>query len=130
MLLAEVFTGLKAGVLLPTRAQTALVTNMKRFKVTITAEFALPDDYELSPEPEDDQVNPRFLCLRRGTKYYHPIIHWMQHHYYIDAALHNRFESVPGSGWEQADEHVAEQFTNAIVLKGNCPTEDYRIEQL
>ena len=99
---------------------------MKKFKITITTELDLPDDFELAHVPREQMV-----YLKRGSCYFHPTIEWMYRKYYLDAGVISKFETPPSVGWESVDADTAEELFNAsIQASDNYLTEVYRIEQL
>jgi hypothetical protein len=77
---------------------------MKKFKVTITAELDLPDDFELREDPTD-----KLLSLNRGKQYFHPTIQWMYRKHYLDPGVISKFEGPPSAGWVSADDPVADE---------------------
>jgi hypothetical protein len=97
---------------------------MKKFKITVTAELELPDDFELSEDPDG------YSCLKKGGNCYHPELLWMCRQLYLEAGLLKAYESAPSVGWEPVDDETAEQLFGASITKDDVGTEVYQIEQL
>ncbi|MGD1020449.1 MAG: hypothetical protein ABSA12_14140 [Verrucomicrobiia bacterium] len=98
---------------------------MKRFTVTLTAVFELPDAFEITKDPRDG-----FVTLKRGGEYYHPTFEWMERHLEIEPVNRESYESSPGVSWESVNDETANEFFEASLAKGREATEQYQIEQL
>jgi hypothetical protein len=100
--------------------------HMKTFKVTITAELQVPDDFELADDPRD-----KLLCLKRAAQYFHPTIQWMQRKHDIEIGIVSNFEGQPDVGWQSVDDDMADELFNASIRDSDdVLTEEYSIEQL
>ncbi len=98
---------------------------MKKFKVTLTAELDLPDDFELADDPTDG-----YRCLKQGSNYYHPTFQWMHRKHYLEAGVLKPYESAPSVGWEAADDQTADRLFAASITKKDLCTEYYQIDPL
>jgi hypothetical protein len=98
---------------------------MKKFKVTITAELELPDDFELADDPRE-----KLLCLKQGSRHYHPMIQWMhQKPSWHAVGILSNFEGPPSLHWEAVDDDTADKLFDASIRNGVW-TEAYRLELL
>lgn len=98
---------------------------MKKFRVVVTAELELPDDFEIAVDPTDGE-----RCLRQGSNYYMPTLLWMERKHYLDAGVITEFESGPSVGWESAKGETESFLFEASIRKDGACTEDYRIEKI
>jgi hypothetical protein len=97
---------------------------MKIFKIRLTAEFTLPDEFEVAKDPTDG-----ITALKRGNKYYYPTFEWMERHLEIEPVDTSSYESAPSAAWKSVDDETADEFFEASLAKDRQSTEDYQIKQ-
>ena len=93
---------------------------MSKFKITVTTEMHLPDDFDIWINPKDG-----FLYLKRGTDCFYPTMSWMIRTHYLLAGLTGQYESAPTEGSVTVGTEDSELF-----MEAGTQDETYEIESI
>ena len=69
---------------------------MKRIRVTVTEEYLIPDDWEITTHPHD-----KISCLRGDNEYYLPDLAWAEYDVHVATGQN---ETGPRGSWTNVNE--------------------------
>lgn len=83
---------------------------MKRIRVTVTEEYLLPDDWEITTQP-DEQIS----CLRGDNRYFLPDLAWAERRLYPTTG---KLNSEPQSAWVGVADDLQVFLMESVQISG------------